>query len=134
MYWPCSIGVIVAWTWSPKASVHIEMISVLVSTLNGSFVVLNVNSMLSVPSSARHVSISLLRRRRGRTPGSRCPRGSRSSRAGTGRWPAATRPAPRSSAMRSRSMAWASARRQWTLSSGLSAFVPSGSVSGPRRR
>ena len=45
MYWPCSIGVIVALTWSPKASAHIEMISVFVSTLNGSFVVLKVNSM-----------------------------------------------------------------------------------------
>ena len=45
MYWPCSIGVIVAWISSPKISCHIEMISVFDSTLNGSFVVLNVNSM-----------------------------------------------------------------------------------------
>ncbi len=40
MYWPCSIGVIVAFTLSPKASCHIEMTSWLLSTLNGSFVVL----------------------------------------------------------------------------------------------
>ncbi len=58
MYWPCSIGVILACTLSPKASFHIEMISVLVSTLNGSFVVLKANSMWSVPSAARHLSIS----------------------------------------------------------------------------
>ena len=58
MYWPCSIGVIVALTWSPNASGHIDMISVFDSTLNGSFVVLNVNSMWSVPSAARHLSIS----------------------------------------------------------------------------
>jgi hypothetical protein len=45
MYWPCSIGAIVAFTLSPKASVHIEMTSEFVSTLNGSFVVLKLNSM-----------------------------------------------------------------------------------------
>ena len=49
---------IVAWTWSPKASVHIDSISVFDSTLNGSFVVLKVNSMLSVPNADRHFSIS----------------------------------------------------------------------------
>ena len=56
MYWPCSIGVI--WTLHLVAEdvrPTSTMISVLDSTLNGSFVVLNVNSMWSVPSSARHV-------------------------------------------------------------------------------
>ena len=58
MYWPCSIGVIVTFTWSPKASVHIDWISAFDSTLNGSLVVLKENSMLSVPNPDRHSSIS----------------------------------------------------------------------------
>ena len=54
--------------------------------------------MLSVPELGEARRPSPRRPRRGRTPGSRCPRGSRSSRAGTDRWPTCTRPAPRSSA------------------------------------
>ena len=60
MYWPCSIGAIVACTLSPKTSAHIDRMSVFDSTLNGSFVVLNENSMWSVPRAPRHVSISEL--------------------------------------------------------------------------
>jgi hypothetical protein len=37
MYWPCSIGAIVALMLFPKASCHIDRISWFDSTLNGSF-------------------------------------------------------------------------------------------------
>ncbi len=50
MYWPCSIGVILALTLSPKASFHIEMISVLRLDVERVVRRVEVNSMWSVPS------------------------------------------------------------------------------------
>ena len=55
MYWPCSIGVIVGLHLvAERLGPHRHAPACSVSTLNGSFVVLNANSMWSVPSSARH--------------------------------------------------------------------------------